>query len=198
MIRLLAEAAFAMSGIGRILLFRPDWHEKFDLSEKGLIRSFGAILISLPVYLLMQAFFGQLAPETAALYPAWYYLVDLARLWILFPIAAAVAVIVTGLKKDYAAWLTVRNWSVLAQMILVTIVAATAVAGLSGQAAIGIFFVLFYPAFLTVLHLSIAFVVLRGPWPRVAGAALIVLLSDFLSRQGLTALVSAYLQAQPA
>lgn len=194
MIRLLAEAAFALAGIGRILLFRPDWHERFNLTAAGLYRSFGAILIGLPVYGLMQAFATQINP--ALDYPVWYLAVDLARLWLLFPFVAAFAVSVTGLKRQYAAWVTVRNWAVLAQIILVTLVMATYVAGISGLGLINVFFVIFYPAFLTALHLAIAFAVLKGPWERVAGAGVIVVLADFLSREGMRALMIWHLASQ--
>jgi hypothetical protein len=196
MIRLLAEAAFALSGIGRILLFRPDWHERFNLTEAGLYRSFGAIPIGLPVYVLMQAFFARLTAAAQVDLPFWYYLVDLARLWLVFPLVAAIAVSVTGTKQYFAAWLTVRNWSVLAQTILVLLVAASAVAGLTDQTFLGIFFLIFYPAFLTALHLAIAFAVLKGPWERVAGAGVIVVLADFLSREGVQALAQALATTQ--
>lgn len=198
MIRLLAEAAFAMSGIGRILLFRPDWREKFNLTERGLIRSFGAALIALPAYVLMHAFFSQISPPGTPVQPLWYFAIDLARLWLLFPIVATLAVIATGMKKDFAAWLTVRNWSVLAQILIVTLIAATHVAGLTGQVFLAYFFVLFYPVFLTVLHLSIAFAVLRGPWQRVAGAGMIVVLTDFVSREGMQALATTLNPVQPS
>lgn len=198
MIRLLAEAALAMSGVGRILLFRPDWHERFNLTASGLYRSFAAILIGLPVYALLQVFFARLTAATPVELPIWYYLADLARLWLLFPFVAALAVTVTGTKRDYAAWLTVRNWSVLAQTSLVTLVAAAAVAGLADQTLLAVFFVFFYPAFLTVLHLSIAFAVLRGTWQRVAGAGVIVVLADFVSREGMQALARALTAVQPS
>lgn len=196
MIRLFAEASFALAGIGRILLFRPDWHERFNLTEAGLYRSFGAILIGLPVYALMQAFFDRLTAASQIDLPFWYYLVDLARLWLLFPVVAAVAVTVTGTKQHFAAWLTVRNWSVLAQTVLVMLVAASAVAGITDQTLLGLFFLIFYPAFLTALHLAIAFAVLRGPWERVAGAGVIVVLADFLSREGVQALAQALAASQ--
>lgn len=198
MIRMLAEAAFAMSGIGRILLFRPDWSDRFNLTERGLARSFGAALIALPVYALMHAFFWQISPAGTPVQPLWYFAIDLARLWLLFPVVAALAVMVTGLKRDYAAWLTVRNWSVLAQILVVTLIAATHVAGLTGQVFLAYFFVLFYPVFVTVLHLSIAFAVLRGPWQRVAGAGMIVVLADFVSREGMQALATALNPVQPS
>lgn len=196
MIRLLAEAAFAMAGIGRILLFRPDWRNRFNLTEAGLYRSFGAILFGLPVYGLMQVFFARLTAAAPVDLPLWYFFLDLARLWLLFPVVAAVAVSVTGTKRHFAAWLTVRNWSVLAQTLLVMLIAASAVAGITDQTFLALFFVIFYPAFLTVLHLSIAFAVLDGPWQRVAGAGVIVVLADFLSREGIQALAQAIAAAQ--
>lgn len=190
MIRLVAEAAFALGGIGRILLFRPDWRERFNLTEAGLYRSFGAALLSLPAYALMQLFFDRLTSANAPELEVWWYAVDLARLWLLFPIVAALAVSVTGLRKDFAAWVTVHNWAVLAQILLVTIAAAAAVSGIGGQGFVALFFGLFYPAFLVVLHLLIAFATLRGPWSTVAGAAALTLVADFGSRFAMTALTS--------
>ena len=114
-------------------------------------------------------------------------------LWIEIAIRVLIAAYI-----GVAAWLTVRNWSVLAQILIVTLIAATHVAGLTGQVFLAYFFVLFYPVFLTVLHLSIAFAVLRGPWQRVAGAGMIVVLADFVSREGMQALAMALAPVQPS
>ena len=180
---LFGDLGAALSGIWKIVTFKEGWREDFDISASGAARSFAAALIGIPVFVL----FVLGANYTAAAFngppEAQYTLIEAAlayaRIWLVFPFAAAGAAILLGLKHHYTSWLIVHNWAVLALLTVATVPYILFAAGLSSPALLALFAQLYFLARLFV-HWRIACVTLEvGPATGAAAAGIPVAI-DFL------------------
>lgn len=109
MIRLIAEGLVAINASRRMLSFRPDWRQGFNMTLPGLWRSFFAAVMVLPLIALIilgrshagfETDFGRFIPG---------YVLS----WLIFPLAAALACRVTGARSGFVPWVIVHNWAVV-------------------------------------------------------------------------------------
>lgn len=112
------EIVRSLTGAWRLFVGKPDALRYFDTSSEGFWRSFQAILIVLPVYLVTAladratAFDTVIADGTISDAGFWTTeLVTLALDWVTFPILLALIGGVIGIKREYATYITVRNWA---------------------------------------------------------------------------------------
>jgi hypothetical protein len=172
MIRLIAEAWLGLRSVARLLAFRPDWEADIDLSLRGLWHSFAASLIALPLigviivgalHAGLNGFFGQFAAS--------YWLS-----WLLFPIAAALTVIILGVRQNFVPWIILHNWGVVFLYGLQASFWVLFVAGLTDQAGLGLLFYIYGPVRI-LLHWRIAYMALGVPTLTSAMAAAIPVLA---------------------
>lgn len=119
MIALLREASAALTGLGKLMAFREDWRTHFDVSADGVWRSFGAVILSIPGYVLFVFAANYLVaslpgtPEGAG-FNAIEATLTYLRIWFVFPFVAAAVAMLLGLKHHFAGWLVLHNWAVFA------------------------------------------------------------------------------------
>jgi len=184
MIALIRDARAAMGGLFGLLAFKEDWRAGFDVSSQGVARSFAAAILALPAFILFVLSANYFvaaqpeAPETARYTPLEAVL-SYARIWLVFPLVAALLTWVMGETKRFAAWLVVHNWAVFALLHLAALIYVLYPAGLSDLNALALFSQ-FYFFIRLFVHWRVAWGALdRGP-AMGAVAAAIPVLADFL------------------
>ncbi|HVY21276.1 MAG TPA: hypothetical protein VHA70_14510 [Bauldia sp.] len=110
-----AEIEQALTGAWKVFLSRPDAMRSFDTSLEGFWRSFQAILIVAPVYLLTELSDQMgLVTNGAAVAPEKFWATEILSLvldWIALPALLAVIGGPLGIKRAYPAYIVVRNWA---------------------------------------------------------------------------------------
>lgn len=110
-----AEIEQALTGAWKVFLSRPDAMRSFDTSLEGFWRSFQAILIVAPVYLLTELSDQMgLVTNGAAVAPEKFWATEILSLvldWIALPALLAVIGGLLGIKRAYPAYIVVRNWA---------------------------------------------------------------------------------------
>ena len=112
------EIARSLTGAWELFLDRPDAMRRFDISMTGFWRSFRAIVLVLPAYLVTSL--AEPAINAADPLPvdeisgAAYLLDSLLALgldWIALPIVLALAAGPLGISHRYGAFVIARNWA---------------------------------------------------------------------------------------
>lgn len=102
---------------------KPDFPSFFDVTPAGVVRSYSAAIVGLPVYALIiaaqvhaAAAIGQPLPaeDPTLLRSGLTY----AYIWMSFPLVAPVLARLAGRGQVFPAWLAVHNWSVLFLLLL--------------------------------------------------------------------------------
>ena len=142
MIGLLGEARTATAGVFRLIAFRKDWRKYFDISPKGLARSFAGIVLALPAFIFTVYAIGYFVAENPNLVgpdsglDAGEAALTWARYWLLFPIVAALTTLAAGMTKKFAAWVVVQNWTVFVLVHIQALIFALYPAGLADPASL--------------------------------------------------------------
>lgn len=184
MIRLFAESYLGLKAVGRALAFREDWAEPLNLTYGGLIRSFFAAILAIPVmWFVMQAFLRltmELAPEANPDYTAVEFVRDLARIWLVFPIVAILLTRLTGTGHRFIHWLILHNWAVLFLFLIQGFLATLYLAGISSANGTAFTLAFGYTLLRFFVHIRVAVVALKLPVFAAAALGLIPVLIDFL------------------
>lgn len=189
MIALLREAVAAMTGLGKLIAFRDDWRQHFDISADGVWRSFAAVLLSIPGYVLFVFAANYLvasvpdAPAGAG-FNALEAIATFARIWFVFPIVAAGVAILLNLKHHFAGWLVLHNWTVLALLHISVLFYVLYAAGLADRAALSLL-LQFYFMLRLFVHWRVACAALQTGVATGAAAAAIPILVDAVLIYGL-------------
>jgi hypothetical protein len=182
---LIDDARTAIGGVFRLMAFREDWRSAFDVSADGLVRSFAAVLICLPAYAFLVAALNHfvvsnpdLAPEAATMGLGEAAL-QYARLWLLFPLVAALVVLVLGRRRALVPWIVVHNWTVVALIHLQVLIWALNAAGLVDGAVLASL-LSFYQLVRLFAHWRVALGALDVGPVTAGAAAAIPLIADWL------------------
>jgi len=176
MIRLLAEAWVGLKGIYYLLMFRENWEQNFDFSLRGLWHSFAAILLVLPLIGLIMI--GGYYAGSRDFFPV--FMVSYTLSWLIFPIAAAIAVSVLGVRQNFIPWVVMHNWGVIPLYGLQALFWTLHVAGLADVDMLGLLFFAYGPIRL-LIHWRIAYAALGVPTITAAMAAAVpVIASEIL------------------
>ena len=118
------EVSRSLTGAWRLFLDKPEAMRFFDLSVGGFWRSFGAVILVAPAYVVsvMGQRHGILASMAdSAQFPDLLYFVDrLAALllsWVALPIVLAFLARPLGFAPTYSAFITARNWCAVLETI---------------------------------------------------------------------------------
>ncbi|WP_417498235.1 hypothetical protein [Maricaulis sp.] len=174
MIRLVAEAWLAVQGCWRILTFKDGWEENFDTSMGGLWHSFSAAIFALPLValILLSAWHGSGGERGYGLEDFLVYSLS----WVIFPLAASLAVSILGLRGRWAAWVVLHNWSSILLFAVQAGIWTLFLAGLINLQLLGILVGLY--GYLRILvHWRIAYIALGAPTITSAAAAAIPILA---------------------
>lgn len=149
MIQIILDARNGLVGMVRLLTFQEDWKSCFDISAQGVARSFGAVLLTLPLYIFIIAA-GQytglsMAEPGYVVEPIniWVSSLSFLRIWFVFPILAIVITIILNVRHRFAAWLVVHNWAVLFLVLFQTAMFAIFTSGLTNVAGLGFLFMIY-------------------------------------------------------
>lgn len=130
------EVSRSLTGAWRLFLDKPDALRFFDLSVGGFWRSFAAIVLVAPAYVL--TVMGQRDGLIAAMpdgteFPDLLYIVDrlvaLILGWVALPIVLALLARPLGIARTYGAFVTVRNWCAVLEAIPFGLIALLFVIG---------------------------------------------------------------------
>lgn len=181
---LIRDLVYAAVGLKRLILFQPGWQSCFDTSYEGVVRSFRAALLALPLYALIQigivymiAGAGQQHPG----YPPAFLAADFARIWLLFPVSAALASMMFSRKGQYGLWLNVHNWAVLALLAIQAALVVVHLAGFLPAMALWVFLAIPMRFILLAVHWRIATATLGLSWGAGAGAAAFHIVVDLIA-----------------
>jgi hypothetical protein len=171
MIRLIAEGWLGMQGALRLLTFRPGGEACFDVSLTGFWRSFGGLLLALPLVILIYFEREFLGVRVDAFIQ---FSVVLAT-WVSFPIAAALAVMIVGAQHRFLPWVVVHNWGVVWLYGVIAAILSLQVIGVI-NAELRDFLFYLYGYLRILVHWRIAYVTLGLPTITAAFTAAVPLL----------------------
>lgn len=182
---LLADARNAMIGLARLVSFREGWRPCFDTSTNGLIRSFGAMILAAPAFVMFVLAANYIVSSAGAVsaearYTPLEAIGSYARIWLLFPVVAIGVVSVLGLKHRYVSWVVVHNWAVFALLHLAALLYLLYPAGLADTTALAMLLQLYLFARL-FLHWRVAVSALETGMATGAAAAGIPIILDLLA-----------------
>lgn len=110
-----AEVRSYLTGIGMLAKNNPGGFQRLDLTADGFWRSFGAILYTLPAFVVSwisyrQTYLGATeGSETGPGFFAMLAVIDLAN-WIVPVIAVGLLAGLLGIASDYGRWVIATNW----------------------------------------------------------------------------------------
>jgi hypothetical protein len=159
MLRLIAEAWVAAQGLYRLMRFQDGWEIDFDFSAAGFWRSFGAALVALPFIALILAGAWYIEPSG---FNGFRFLVLYTLSWLIFPLAAGLAVTILGVRPNFAVWVILHNWAVVFLYGLQAVFFLLHTAGLINGDVLSLFLLLYGYARL-LIHWRIAYATLGLP-----------------------------------
>lgn len=183
MIRLLLEAFSGLKAVMRAAAFRDDWERHLNLSASGFLRSFSAALLVLPVFwFILQGttrLFTELSPGFENTYTGSDFLVDLVRIWLVFPVLAALLTRIAGVKHRFVHWVILHNWAVLFLFLIQGLIFLFYLAGLSSASVTYSLLTSGYLVFRFFLHARMAIATLGLPVGMGIVMGLIPVIVDF-------------------
>lgn len=195
---LVRDTIYAFVGLKRLVSFQDNWRECFDVSADGVLRSFWAAALAIPVFVYVGAGFAHMGAELGAVRPPsrlWLDIVEYARIWLVFPIVAALISLYFSRSAFLSVWLVVHNWAVLALFSIQAIVVTIYLSGVLPMGAALAFFVLPYHFIRLGLHWRVATASLNISWGAGAAAASLHVIVDLLA---ITALAVLTTPSEPA
>ena len=182
---LLNEARQGVIGCFKLLAFRNDWRSHFDVSTRGVARSFAGVVLALPAFVFTVASVNHLVAENPTLadggagFQIGEAVLVWARFWLLFPLVAVATAMLLKVTDRYAKWLVVHNWTVFVLIHIQAFFFALYMAGLADAAALAALLGIYQLARLLV-HWRVAIGALGLPAVMSAAAAAIPLLVEQL------------------
>ena len=181
---LIAEARSGVAGVFALLAFQPDWRQRFDVSAHGVARSFSGMALGLPALAFLVLSVNHYVAEQPSLPPeaaltVWEAALAWARMWLVFPVVAAIVAVLLDARAKFATWLVVHNWTVFALIHLQALLWAFYGAGIadarSQAAMIGV-----YTLLRLLIHWRVAAASLGLPFGLSVAAAGIPMIVDWM------------------
>ncbi|MCP4383894.1 MAG: hypothetical protein GY798_21220, partial [Hyphomicrobiales bacterium] len=122
-----------MTGAWALFLDRPDALRHFDFSVEGFWRSFRAIVLVIPVYLIIVLSQPATEANTAPSAMVVDVVLRLALDWVTLPIVLALAARPLGLEARYGAFVVARNWGSVLATAPLGVIGALVLVGLLGS-----------------------------------------------------------------
>ncbi|PHR93716.1 MAG: hypothetical protein COA69_03540 [Robiginitomaculum sp.] len=106
------------SGILKALKGEDDWQDEFDLTARALPRSFGAIFLCIPLFMLITKAVVKYNDNSGE---APYLAIGLVLgfMALSFPVVAYILCLVFDRVSVFRPWVIVRNWAFLCVMVLI-------------------------------------------------------------------------------
>ena len=198
MIALARDIFAGVAGIIRLLRFRDDWRDCFDVSASGLARSFGALIFAAPLAFFFYAGFDRLrlaldAPVEPV--PLYQDAILFALPWLTFPLIAAACVRAVAKPDAFAPWVVVHNYAVLTLYLVVSIFIALFLTGFLSAGMAALVLGPLYQIFRLGVHWRVATGATGLPPSLTAGMAMTHILFDLVI---LTAIGRWLFAVQPA
>ncbi len=184
---LIAEIESNVRGCFAILSFREDWRRHFDMTTRGVARSFLGVVLALPAFVFTAFSVNHLVAENPTLVmaeatiPVAEIAMIWARFWLVFPIMAAIAVIALNTRHRYSSWLVTHNWMVFTLIHIQALLWAIYMAGLISASGL-LSIMSFYLMARFLVHWRVAVVSLGLPFGLSIAAAGIPLAADLIVR----------------
>jgi hypothetical protein len=184
---LIAEVRAAMAGCLKVLTFKEDWRDHFDVSSEGVMRSFLGIILALPAFMFTVNSANYLVASEPtmvdgdAMITVGEAVLIWARFWLVFPIVAAGTVMLLGASNRFASWLVVHNWMTFALIHFQALFWALYVAGLADARSF-VAFLGTYQILRLLVHWRVALATLGISLPLSVAAAGIPLVADIIIR----------------
>ncbi|MEE2525486.1 hypothetical protein V0U79_03845 [Hyphobacterium sp. HN65] len=184
MIRLIAEAWMGLTAVMRALSFRADWDQRVNLTAAGLVRSFSAIFLTLPVFwFTLQGavrLSAELSPGANFTYSPGEFLLDLVRIWLVFPVLAVFLTRLAGVKHRFVHWIVLHNWAVMFLFLVQALMFAFYLSGIMNAQAAATVYTLGYFMLRIFVHVRVAVSALGLPLGAGIAMGLIPVFIDFM------------------
>lgn len=189
MIRLLTDTMQGVKAVGRALSFREDWAETLDLSASGLVRSFFAAIVSLPILVFVLLGLQQLNIDNIEGFESRLTALDLigtlARIWLVFPVLAIFLTRLTGTKHRFVHWVVLHNWAVVVLLMVPVFPVAFYLLGLTSAAGVAFSIGFLYEGFRYFVHFRVAQLALGLPLLWTIPIAMIPVIVNMVLAYGL-------------
>ncbi len=131
------EALSSIIGAFDLLMRDEQGMQKFNLSANGFWRSFGAILIIIPIYLFAASTdWSAAAGGEPGDFSAIRSLISLSIQWVVWPVVALYLLRALSVEKFYARYITVFNWTMVVAMIISAVPSIVIATGLAWPQAV--------------------------------------------------------------
>ena len=151
---LIEEAQSSLRGAWLLFLNLPDGLDHFNVSVQGFWRSFAAILVAAPFFVIgvmeQPRFFAQLTGDPIVPSINWAaMMLALVLSWVFFPLVVGSVARSIGIGGSYVRYIIARNWALVVATVL--------------QASVSVIFqVSVFGAYIvSVISLAVLFLVLR-------------------------------------
>jgi len=191
----IADLRQHLAGVVAMLSFKEDWRAHFDVSERGLWRSFLAAVWGVPFFALVLIIQSKLVlalaedPAQARTAGLGYAGTLYAVMWLYFPLVARLFTGAFGLRGSLAPWIVVHNWTLLFLLMVHTVIGLPLLAGLvSAEAHYST--TSFYFLLVVFAHCRAAIGALDAPWSLAIGGACLALILWLMAQLGLAYMLS--------
>jgi hypothetical protein len=188
------EILRSLTGAWNLFLDRPDALRYFDISIDGFWRSFGAILLLLPSYVLIALAerSRMLADPTGGGFDGDVFLINkifsIGIDWVAFPIVFAFIAGPLGLGRSYSAFIIARNWGAALAVVPFAAVALLFLAGIVGADLAN-----FLSLAILIVVIRYSYLIARRALEAEIGVAVAIIVSDFALSLSILALFDALL-----
>jgi hypothetical protein len=183
-----AETERALIGAWGVFINRPDALRGFDTSLEGFWRSFQAIIVVLPIYLItaLSDRMTAIGDPGGVVAPDLYWVTELLTLlldWITFPALLALIGGFIGIKRAYPAYIVVRNWAQPLMLAPFAVISLLTIAGVSND-------ILLIPSVLAIAYsLRFSYLIVRRTLGVEIDIAIALVVLDVLVSLGVVQLV---------
>jgi hypothetical protein len=193
------EIVQSLTGAWRLFLDRSDALRYFDFSVDGFWRSFGAIVLILPAYVVISIaeraqILNDALPDDGFSLGVFIAnkVLALAFDWISFPILLALAARQLDIGRTYAAFIIVRNWGGVLAIVPFALVALLFLLGLIGGAAAR-----FFSLAILVIVVRFNYLIARRALGADVPLAVGMLVADFAVSIAIIGVIDSFLAYRP-
>lgn len=124
------EVSRNVYGVWQVILDRPDAERYFDTGYAGFWRSFQAIVLVAPLYVVVFASayrsLAEVEPPVAITATGYFWLkaANVGLDWIALPLVLALSARFLGITRTYTSFVVVRNWAAVPIVAILAVISA--------------------------------------------------------------------------
>ncbi len=168
-----------IKGIVKAVKGEDNWQDHFDLTTPALTRSFGALILCLPLFIIITKAVVKYNDNSAGGAPFLAIGIVLGLMSLAFPLIAYLLCMIFEKQSAFRPWVIVRNWAFLCVIALITLGFGLYLLGLLPFSLAYIFGLFFYLSILA-LDVSLALHIAKFDWAGAVFAAILVTMTSIM------------------